>query len=176
MSAAPLYIFEAVDVRRADEPDSSRVLTIEKLTLSPIKRLNTSFKPGGGVGEVKLVMPQIEAPEPKFSLKGIDFDIVEKFGFSPGVFDKFVFAASVRRKGSTTPIPFRAVIQGVISEWEPDEFAVGDLLGCSHVFNEVTHYSMSFGGVEKWYWDYEERVCRSGGVDWFSGTRNALGA
>ena len=76
--AQPLYVLEAVDVRRADEPDSSRAVTLSKLALPEIKRKTSGYAPGGGVGEVNFSFPQVDAIEPKFELKGFDPDMLRK--------------------------------------------------------------------------------------------------
>ncbi|WP_449255195.1 phage major tail tube protein [Bosea sp. (in: a-proteobacteria)] len=171
----PLYVFEAVDVRRADEPDSSRARTISKLVLPGIKRKMSEHTPGGGIGSVNHVFPQIDAIEPKFSVKGIDLDVLNRFGFAAGQYDKWVFSGAVRKKQGGGMLPFRAIIEGVIAEWTPDEFAVGEILGCDHAIHEVTHYELVLDGKELWYWDEAELEGRSGGVSWFSEVRSALG-
>lgn len=171
----PLYILEAVDVRRADQPDSSRALTLAKMGIPSIKRLNAEHNPGGGVGKVNFVFPQIEPIEPKFELKGFDTDIIGSLGFAAGTQDKWVFAGAVRDKRSGRSIPARAIIQGVIAEWEPDEFSPGEFVGCNHMLHEVTHYEFHLDNQELWYWDFYEREGRSGGVSWFAAIRQALG-
>lgn len=172
----PLYIMEAADVRRADEPESSRALTIGKVGLPGIKFLNAEHKPGGGIGGVNFVFPQYEPFEPKFELKGIpDVDIMENFGLTDGTKNKWIFAGSCRDKKTGILVPSRAIIEGIVAEWEPDEFELGELVGCNHVLQEVTHYSFYFGGKELWYFDWWERVARRGGTDRYADIRTALG-
>ena len=171
----PLYILEAVDVRRADQAQSSRALTISKMAIPAIKRVKAEHKPGGGVGNVQFTFPMIEAVEPKFELKGFDPDIIGNFGFAAGTADKWTFAGAVRDKRSGRAIPARAVIQGIISEWEPTEFSPGEVAGVNHVINEVTHYEFWLDSTELWYWDFWERAGRSGGTSWFSDVVTALG-
>jgi phage tail tube protein FII len=173
--AQPLYVMEAVDVRRADQPDSSRAITVNRLVLPPIRRKTSGYAPGGGVGEVNFTFPQIDPVEPTFELKGLDPDIMRHLGFAAGQYDKWVFAGSVRKKQGGAAIPSRAIIQGVVAAWEPDEFSTGEFFGCNHVLQEVTHYEFHLDGEELWYWDFYEREGRSGGVSWFSDTRTALG-
>jgi uncharacterized protein len=171
----PLYVLEAVDVRRADQPDSSRALTISKLGLPAIKRMNAEHNPGGGVGKVNFTFPQIEQVEPKFELKGLDVDIIRSMGLAAGAQDKWIFAGAYRDKRSGRVLAGRAIIQGVVSEWEPDEQAAGELFGCNYMLQEVTHYELILDGQELWYWDWYEREGRGGGVSWFSDIRQALG-
>lgn len=173
--AQPLYVLEAVDVRRADEPDSSRAITLNKLAIPEIKRKTGAYAPGGGVGEVNWTFPQVDPIEPKFELKGFDPDILRKMGFAAGSYDKWVFAGAVRNKQGGGLMPARAIIQGVIATWSPDEFSVGEMFGCNHELQEVTHYEFHLDGEELWYWDFYEREGRSGGVSWFGDIRTALG-
>ncbi|MFN3890179.1 MAG: phage major tail tube protein [Beijerinckiaceae bacterium] len=173
--AQPLYVLEAVDVRRADEPESSRDVTLSKLALPEIKRKTSGYAPGGGVGEVNFSFPQVDPIEPKFELKGLDPDMLRKMGFAAGLYDKWTFAGAVRNKQGGQVLSARAIIQGVVSAWTPDEFSVGEFFGCNYLLHEVTHYEFHLDGEELWYWDFYEREGRSGGVSWFSDIRTALG-
>jgi P2 family phage contractile tail tube protein len=172
----PLYILEAVDVRRADQAGSSRALTISKMAIPAIKRVKAEHKPGGGVGNVQFTFPQIEAIEPKFELKGFDPDIIGNLGFASGVADKWVFAGACRDRRTGRSLPARAVIQGIVAEWEPTEWSVGEVSGVNHVIQEVTYYEFTLDGVELWHWDFWGRVGRSGGRSWFGDVVTALGA
>lgn len=171
----PIYVFEAVDVRRADEPDTSRARTINRLALPGIVRKKIEFTPGGGIGTVNHTLPMIDAPQPKFSVKGLDLDVLTRFGFAAGAHDKWLFSGAVRDKRAGKVLPFRALIEGIVSEWTPDEFTAGEFLGCDHAIDEVTHYELTLDGKELFYWDEDELEGRSGGVSWTADVRNALG-
>lgn len=175
MAAQPLYILEAVDLRRADEPDSSRAISIKSLTLPGITRKSSTHSPGGGVGDVDHVFPQINAIEPKFSVAGIDRDILQKFGFAAGVHDKWVFAGAFRNKQTTKMLPVRAIIQGVIADWSTGDFSIGEIVATDYTLKEVTHYEIIVDGNEDWYWDFYEREGRANGVSWMRDIRIALG-
>lgn len=168
------YILEACDVRRADRPDTSRAKIIETMALPGLTRKTTDFTPGGGVGTINYAWPQLDAIEPKFGTGGLDLDVLKNYGFADGTRDKWVFAGSIRvpRKGY---VALRAIIEGVVSAWEPDEFSVGNLMKCNHTIQEVSHYEILLDGEEIVYYDYDENDARSGGVSWFSATRRALG-
>lgn len=168
----PLFILTAVDVRRAEVAGSSRATTIAKLTIPPIRFVTASHNPGGGVMAVDYALPRVQAIEPAFSAKGIDTDIFSGFGER----DRWVFAGAYRDKKTNRPIPGRAIIEGAIVEWTPDESDPGEFQGCSHQFKEVTHFELMLDGAELWYIDAEERIVRRNGVDLFAGDRQALGA
>lgn len=168
----PLYLLTAVDVRRAEQSGTSRATTISKLTLPAIKFRNTPHDPGGGVMEVEYLLPRIEAVQPAFEVKGFDLDIFNGFGLA----DRWVFAGSVRDKKTGKAQPARAIIEGAVAEWEPDEASPTEFLGCNHAIREVTHYEFWLNGTEYWYVDNDERVVRRMGVDLFADDRLALGA
>jgi len=168
----PLYVLTAVDLRRAEQSGSSRATTIDKMTIPPIKFVTASHNPGGGAGAVDFTLPRIEALEPAMSVKGIDRDIFSGMG----VTEKWTFAAAYRDKKTGVAVPARGIIQGAITEWEPDESDPEDFQGCSHTFKEVTHFELLFDGKELFYFDFWERELRRDGVDLFADDKQALGA
>lgn len=175
MAAQYPYIMEAIDVRRATQPDSSRRKIIKTMALPALTRMTAEMMAGGSIGKMNLSYPQIEALEPKFATFGPDLDILRNFGLAAGSpMDRWVFAGSMRvRKGGV--VPARAIIEGVVNTWEPDENTPGELMGCNHTLAEVSHYELIIDGEELFYFDDDENVARSGGVDWFAPTRRALG-
>lgn len=172
MAQKPLYLLQAVDVRRASQPGDSRAVTISKLALPSIKFKNTKHDAGGGNGDVNFLQPRIEAPEPKFDAKGIDASIFAGMG----QVDKWTFACAYKDTKTGRSVPARAIIEGAVAEWEPDESDPAEFQGCSHVFQEVTHYEFKLDDNELWYWDWWERVTRVDGEDSFAEIRQALGA
>lgn len=166
-----IYLLTAVDVRRSEEAGSGRPLSIASLAMPPIRLLNASHNPGGGVGSVNFVLPRIEAPEPAFASKGIDADIFRGFGETLS----WTFAGAYRNKRTNLTVPARAIITGAISAWEPDESSPEEMQGCNHIFQEVTHYEFILDGKELWYWDFWERELRRDGVSLFAADKRALG-
>lgn len=174
MAQSPLYLLTAVDVRRATESETSRALTISTLTMPGLTFATGEHNPGGGVGAVNFALPRIEAPEPAFSAKGIDAEIFTGMG-EP---ERWVFAGSYHRRapGGGGVVPARAIIEGAITAWEPDESDPAELQSSTHTFAEVTHYELTIEGKELFYWDWYERIFRRNGVDLFAKHRTALGA
>lgn len=169
----PLYQLSAVDVRRAQEAGTSRATTIAKLAMPGLSFVGSEHSPGGGVMAVKFTQPRLEALEPKFEAKGIDLDVFRGMGQT----DRWVFAGAYREKkpGGGGVVPARAIIEGAISAWEPDESDPAEMQGCNHTFAEVTHYEFILNGVELFYVDFFENVIRMNGVDLFADDRKALG-
>ncbi|EAV44956.1 probable bacteriophage protein [Stappia aggregata IAM 12614] len=167
-----IYMLTAVDVRRAEKAGTSRALTIAKLTIPPIKFATAGHNPGGGVMAVDYTLPRIETLEPKFMVKGLDTEV---FG-GLGERDRWVFAGAYKDKFTGRDIPARAVIEGAVSQWEPDESDPVDFQGCNHSLTEVTHFELTLDGQELFYIDAQERILRRNGVDLFAGVRGALGA
>ncbi|MFN4098142.1 MAG: phage major tail tube protein [Pararhodobacter sp.] len=168
----PLYMLTAVDVRRANEPDSSRAITISKMTIPAVKFMTASHNPGGGVMGVEFALPRAEPIEPAMEIKGFDTDIFRGLG----LVDRWTFAGAVRDKKTGLAIPARAIIEGAIVEWEPDEASPEEFVGCTHAIKEVTHYEFLLNGQELFYVDFWERVMRRNGEDLFAADRRALGA
>ncbi len=121
---------------------------------------------------VDFTLPRIEAMEPKFMCKGLDTDV---FG-GLGTRDRWVFAGAYTDKRTGLPVPGRAIIEGAVTQWEPDESDPVDFQGCNHALTEVTHFELTLDGEELFYIDFWERVLRPKGVDLFEGVRGALGA
>lgn len=169
----PLYQLTAVDVRRAEEAGTSRATTITKLALPGLTFAGADHTPGGGVMAVKFAQPRLDAIEPKFEVKGLDLDVFRGLGRP----DKWIFAGAYREKkpGGGGTVGARAIIQGAISVWEPDESDPAAFQGCNHTITEVTHYELVLDGVELFYIDFFENVLRVNGVDMFADDRKALG-
>lgn len=174
--AQDILIIEEVDVRRYDDPEDTRVFTLTKMALSPIKRKRSEHTPGGGIGTVDFALPMADAMEPTFSTKGLDLDVLRKFGFTSGTNDKWTYAATVRNKKTNALIPLRATIQGIVCEWSPGEHTPGELLDCDHSLMEVKYYQLVVDNVEIFCWDFYGRIWRNGGTDIFAEYRAALGA
>lgn len=167
-----LYMLTAVDVRRAETEGTSRATTISKLTLPPLNFLTANHNAGGSVMSMDFTLPRIEPVEPAFMIKGIDTEV---FG-GLGARDRWVFAGAYRDKRTNLDVPGRAIIEGAVSAWEPDESAPDEFQGCNHVLKEVTHIEFTLDGKELFYIDFWERIMRFNGTDHFEGVRGALGA
>ncbi|MEP3049410.1 MAG: phage major tail tube protein [Roseibium sp.] len=168
----PLYILQAVDVRRADVEGTSRATTIAKMTIPKIEFASATHNPGGGVMEVDYTLPRIKALEPAFMAKGLDVEIFGELGAK----GKWNFACAYRDTKTGKDVGMRGVIEGVPHLWEPDESDPEDFQGCNHVFKEVTHFELVLGDEELWYIDAEEREIRRKGKSLTEDVRGALGA
>jgi len=172
MAQIPLIMLTAVDLRRADRNGTSRAITIAKLTVPSVKFASAEHNPGGGVLGVDFTLPRIEALEPKFDARGIDTEIFASMGERHA----WTLAGAYRDKKTNRVLPARAVIEGVVAEWEPDESDPAEFQGCSHMFREVTHMDLSIDNDELVYVDFWERELRLKGKDIYADERQALGA
>lgn len=166
-----ILVLTAIDVRRASETGSGRPNLVTKLTIPPIKFATANHNPGGGVISKDYVLPRVQTIEPAFSVKGIDTDIFRGFG----TVDRWVFAGAYRDTKTGAMLPARAIIEGAIAEWEPDETSPEEFQGCNHMFKEVGHFELRLNGKELWYIDDDERALRRNGDDLFKDVRQALG-
>lgn len=164
-------LLTAVDVRRAEKAGTSRPNIVSKVVIPPIKFVKVDSNPGGGVMGVRHVLPRIEPLEPAFTSIGLDEDIFDGMG----ELDKWVLAGSYShaRRGV---LAARCIIEGVISDWEPDESDPAEFQGCNHVFSGILHFEFHLAGKELLYIDFEERILRRNGVDLWAKYRQALGA
>lgn len=175
MAQSSLYLLTNVDVRRATETGTSRAITIASLTMPGLVFATAEHNPGGGVMGANFAMPRVEAPEPAFSAKGIDTEIFTGMGETA----RWTFAGGYIKRGpggGGAVVPARAIIEGAITSWEPDESDPAEFQGCTHTFAEVTHYELTLDGKELFYVDFWERVLRTGGKDLMAPHRRALGA
>ncbi|WP_319568385.1 phage major tail tube protein [Cohaesibacter marisflavi] len=170
MAQQELYAFQASDVRNTADPDVSRANIISTVAIPALKRKTVSVSSGGAAGDVNFAMPQIEAPEPKFGTNGPDPAIFAGMASA----DQWTFAGAFKKKNGVM-VPAKAIIEGVITEWEPDEQTPGELMKCSHVFQEVTHYEFLLEGDELFYFDWYEREIRIAGVSLMGDINSALG-
>src|SRR5690606_25799618 len=140
MAQSNIYLLTAVDVRRASTPGTSRANIIASLTMPGLVFATAEHNPGGGATAANFALPRLQAPEPAFAVKGID---TEAF-IGMGEVDTWTFAGAykMRGPGQGRVVPARAVIEGAITSWEPDESDPAEFLGCTHTFAEVTHYEL----------------------------------
>lgn len=167
----PLYMLQAVDIRRAEKAGTARGVIAEKLTIPAIKFVTASHNPGGTVMGVDFALPRIDPIEPAFMVKGVDTDAFDGMGRR----DTWVFACAYRNKKTGTTVAARGVIEGAITEWESDESSPEEFQGCNHVIKEVTHFEFHLDGQELAYVDFFERVLRFKGTDHYADVRQALG-
>ena len=172
MAQRPLLLLTAVDVRRATETGTSSAIILSKLTIPPVKLKKAPHDPGGGVMEVDFTQPRIEKLEPAFSVKGLDTDIFRGYGET----DRWTFAGAYKDKQSGRMLAGRGIIEGSVTDWEPDESDPAEFQGCNHMYSEVTHFEFLLDGIELLYFDFWERVARFKGNDLFGPVRTALGA
>ena len=56
-----------------------------------------------------------------------------------------------RAAGTGATVGARAVIEGAISVWEPDESDPAEFQGCNHSFTDLTHYEFHLGDRELFF-------------------------
>lgn len=170
MAKQPFLILDQVDVRRAEVADSGRALIIAKMVIPPVRLKNVPRSAGGGVMDVDYVQYRVQAIEPGLTVFGFDSD------FLPGIKDRWTFSASLRVRKTNAFVPVRCEIEGITSDWTPDEMDPAQFNGCNHVIKEVTHFELAIDGKEWWYIDEDEREIRRMGKSLTAASRRALGS
>jgi hypothetical protein len=156
--ANPAYQLTIMDVRRATRAGTSRPLKLSKIILPAVKFQTVTRNPGGGVGSIDQPMPRIDPLEPGFETFGPDEDAF----IGMGEVDAWTFGCSYVGKNGV-PVPARIEIEGVITEWAPDEGTPSDYQKMTHKFQAVTHYEFIFNGKERFYFDQDEMEIRPDG-------------
>lgn len=171
------YILTGVDVRRAADPESSRIKIIESLDVPAIKHKNVSHTHGGGVGTVDFVLPVLDAFTPGFSTFGPDLDSLAAVGLVSGQSDTWVFASAYQVRGEAKPVAARIIISGTIADVSEGTHEGGGTgkQSTKHQIQNVTHYERHIAGKEWIYWDFDEMIFRVNGTDRFADQRAALG-
>lgn len=171
------YVLTGVDVRRAADPESSRVHIITKFTAPALKNKTIDHTHGGGIGGVKFVLPTMEAFEPGFETLGPDLDSLSAVGLVTGTTDTWIFAGAYLRRGATKPVASRIIIGGTIAEVDEGahEGAGANKQETKHAIHNVTHYERHIDGKEWIYWDFAAMIYRVNGTDVFADQRGALG-
>lgn len=167
----PVYVLQAVDLRRDSDTSADRSIILNKLTIPAIKLAKAGHSPGGSVLSVDVTLPRLEKIEPAFSVKGVDTDVFTGFGET----DRWTFAGAYRNKRTGVSVPGRCIVEGAVTSWEPDETDPEDFQGCSHAITEVSHFEFYLDGIELIYADVYERILRFKGKDLWAPIREALG-
>lgn len=166
------YVLQAVDFLRAEDPDTSRPLIVQKFTIPAVKFITVGHTAGGGVIGMNYAVPRIEPLEPTMVVKAIDREIF----LGMGAVDRWTFAAAYREtRAGAKAVPVRGVIEGALTEWESDETDPEGMQTSALRWAEVGHFEFTFNGEELLYIDEGERVLRRKGIDLYADTRAALG-
>lgn len=168
MAQKPFLIMTMIDFRRSTSTGDSRANIIQKVVLGGFKFKTVQRSAGGGIMDMEYQIPRLEAIELAVSVNGFDEDLM------PGVSDRWTFAAALRdNKGKR--VAARLEVEGVITEWTPDEQTPDDFKGCNSAIKEIGHIELHFDGKEFFYADEAEREIRRKGVSITSADRAALG-
>lgn len=168
-------ILAAFDVRRASQPETSRIKIITKMVLPPIKLKTVEVETGGGVAAVNYSLPRTEVIEPKWETKGPDLDAFDRVGLVAGAEDMWIFTGSLIQRRGADPLPIRAIVSGIVSELDLGEASAGEANDCTHALTDVEHYEIHIGNNEKFYLDVDEPDLRFNGKSLISPHLRALG-
>lgn len=167
----PYYVLAAVDMRRSKDPDDSRRFIINKLVIPTIKFKTISQSAGGAVMDVNHSIPNLEAPEPRFMVNGVDESMADQMG----IIDEWTGAAAYINKNTGEAVPARCKIRGSITSWEPDEHTPGEFNGCNHSFTDVTRLELTIGDKRLFLVDQHTAELWTGETDHMAAINSALG-
>ena len=173
--AASFYNLEAVNLFAGDhDPANSKHLTLDELKLPDLQKIFQDHHPGGSPVAME-VSVGIAKLEPTFKLKGFDPDLLGQFGLG-GQAKKLFTGYGVMRDAKTGElIQSVATIEGSLGKAAGDAMKRGELQGHEYAINEVTHYELTFGGRELFYWDFWTNALRVNGEDQQAAVNRLLG-
>ena len=163
--SANLYVMEFANLFCGDhDPNNSKHLTLEEITLPDLAATHQSHHPGGSMFEIE-VQTGIGKLTSTFKLKGWDPGLLAQFGL--GTSEKNIYTAYgvIRDKKTGKVLEAKAVFEASLGKVTADAFKRGDSMGHTYALHEFTHYELTFGGDEVLYWDFWTNEFRTGGID-----------
>ncbi|WP_137136610.1 phage major tail tube protein [Rhizobium sp. FKY42] len=168
MAQKSSLIMTMVDFRPSTAAEDSRSTILQKVVLGALKYKTVPHSSGGGVLDVEFFFPKLEAIQLGIMVNGFDKDLM------PGLQGSWTFAAAMRNnKGKRVSV--RMDVEGVITEWTPDDAAPGDFKGCNSSIKQIEHLELHVDGEEWFYADNREGIIRVNGVDITAEDRAAIG-
>lgn len=150
-----ILLLEAVSMFLGDaDPEKSKHLKLTSLTLPNLEYQTVTHNPGGGAGQVIFGMGAINAIQPTFKMAGFDEEAYRLFGIGSGAVNAFTCYGVIRSKREGKPLQGKAIFRGAIGKVTADAFSRGSEFGHDHNLIDVTHYELSIGGKEWYYWDF----------------------
>jgi len=173
--AGKFLVLEAVNLFCGDDdPTASKHLTISELQLPTLQEMYQDHHPGGSRVAIEVGLG-IEKLTASFSLAGMDPDLYAKFGVNNRTVNVYTALGSLRDKRTGTVSQAKAIMRGKLGQIEQDGFQRGNLVGHNYGINEILHYELHIGGVEKLFWDFFTQELRQNGVAQNADERRALG-
>lgn len=161
---ATLYILEAANLFCSADPTGSKHLAIEQLKLPDLQEMYAEHHPGGSPVAIEIAVG-IQKLEPTFKLKGFDPALLQQFGLNSPAKNVFTAYGVIRDKRTGSAIETVAVFEARLGRVAMDAFSRGQAASTDYTLSEVTHYALTFGGAEQFYWDFFTNVLRIGGTD-----------
>lgn len=173
--AGKFLVLEAVNLYCGDhDPEASKHLTISELQLPTLQEMYQDHHPGGSRVAIEVGLG-IEKLTSSFKLTGMDPELYTQFGVNDRAKNSFTAYGVLRDKRTGTASQAKAIMRGKLGQIEQDAFQRGELVGHNYSINEILHYELYIGGVEKIYWDFFTQELRQDGRDGNADERRILG-
>lgn len=173
--AANFLVMEAANLFCGDhDPEASKHLTLNELQLPTLQEMYQDHHPGGSRVAIEVALG-VEKLAATFKLAGFDPDLYAQFGVNNRAVNTFTAYGVLRNKRTGALSQSKAVMRGRLGQIEADSFQRGELAGHNYGINEILHYELYVGGVEKFYWDFFTQELRQDGTDQNATERRLLG-
>jgi uncharacterized protein len=145
MDAANLFVGD-------DDPTKGEFLALKSIKLPDLKEKTKDHDGGGAAMSLSFGMRMIEKPELTFKLEGFNLRTMTKF--MPGEPTNYTVRGNVRDLQTLEDIPAVAVVRGRMQSVSLGEFSRDQGVETDYMIGEVTLYSLTIGGIEKYNFDY----------------------
>lgn len=148
-------------------------LEIEEMALPLIRDVKDAFHGGGMPGPVNVPLG-IQLSEARFKLTSVNRHVIGLTGKAPGQRDRVTMrgAAVSEVDGSTTPL--MCVLDGRVSEPEPDRWQRGQRSGVDYLVDSIVYYKLVIGQQLTHEIDFLNFRQVVNGIDQLADVRGAL--
>lgn len=171
-----ILMMEAANIFIGDhDPEKSKHLKIQNLTLPTLEYATVDHMAGGAAMEVSWSMNVLKKLEPQFKLVGFDEEAYRAAGVGSNKVEVYTARGAIRRKSDGRLFTCVAIFRGSMGRVAPEQFERSNAFGHDHTIVDVTRYKLSIGGKVWFDVDYWASKRIRFGVDEYAESRRALG-
>lgn len=155
MASNTIYELDMANLFCGDEdPSRSQFLTLENVKLPTLTEKTKDHMPGGGVIGLKIGMRSFEPLSMTFKLRGLNPDVMNKFGVNGNARRKYTFRGNVRDLAEGINLKAEGIITGRLVKVDQGEFSRDEGVSNDYEVAEIVGYQFILDGKEKVYFDY----------------------
>lgn len=163
--ANTLLILEAANLYMGDDdPQNSKHLTLDEISLPDLQAVYAAHHPGGSFVEMEIEVG-VSKLVASFKLKGWDPQALGQFGLGSKKNNVYTVYGMLRDKIDGSAKQVKAIMRARLGGARPDGWSRGQLQGFQYQLSELTHYQLHVDNSEVFYWDWAANIFRTGGQD-----------